>query len=450
MSDIKKQGDSDPALARLLAEALRPAGGAASDETCPDAGLLAAYADHNLDAAESAHWEEHFAGCARCQKILAVLTVSSEEPLGEAEVERFGRLAAAAGSAATGVGPHSAEVKKVVPFARPRTAWRWMAPAAGIAAAVALWIALRPAPPHGTSAFTAQKTTAQPSAAPGDSLEAKADVPAPPAAASSREVAPSPAGRQQLESPTLAQPQAKKNDQAANAQQIPQQSAAQADSVAAAPQPEGGLQGTVAPAPAQNSPGLAATEESPAAVSAAASATGAPRAAPNAGAAGGADATAAKAAAPAPAPASGAEAKSAENRTVQTFAARGIAGGIGAGLAGRAPVVLASPNRSVLWRLGPGGRIERSSDQGRTWRVQASGVTSDLLVGAAPSDTVVWIAGRAGVILRTTDGEHWQRVPSPDAAADWTSIEASDALHATIVSSDRRRFATEDGGQTWK
>ena len=253
MSDIKKQGDSDRALARLLAEALRPPDGAASDETCPDAGLLAAYADHNLDAAESAHWEEHFAGCARCQKILAVLTVSSEEPLGEAEVERFGRLAAAAGQRRHGAEPRSAEAKKVAPFARPRTAWRWMAPAAGIAAAAALWIALRPAPPRGTSAVTAQKTIAQPSAAPGESLEAKADVPAPPAAAS-REAEPAPPGPQQLKSPALAQPQAKKNDQAANVQQVPQQSAAQADSAAAAPQSVGGLQAAVAPAPAQNSP----------------------------------------------------------------------------------------------------------------------------------------------------------------------------------------------------
>jgi photosystem II stability/assembly factor-like uncharacterized protein len=104
----------------------------------------------------------------------------------------------------------------------------------------------------------------------------------------------------------------------------------------------------------------------------------------------------------------------------------------------------------MLWRLSPGGRIERSADQGRTWQQQSSGVTSDLLAGAAPSDTVAWIAGRAGVILRTTDGEHWQRVNSPDAATDWTAIEASDAQHATLTSADRRRFATQDGGQTWK
>ena len=119
-------------------------------------------------------------------------------------------------------------------------------------------------------------------------------------------------------------------------------------------------------------------------------------------------------------------------------------------MAGLLPVVVASPNRIVLWRLSSGGRVERSADQGKTWQLQSSGVTSDLLTGAAPSDKVAWVAGRAGVVLRTTDGEHWQRVASPAAAADWTSIEASDALRSTVTSGDGRHFATADGGQTWK
>ena len=440
MSDIKKQGDSERALARLLAEALRPPVGAASDEACPDAGLLAAYADHNLDIAETTRWEEHFAGCARCQKILAVLTVSSEEPLSEAEVERFGRLVAAAGSGVTATEPRALEAKeakKLASFARPRTAWRWLAPAVGIAAAAALWIALRPAPPRGSPAITAQKTIAQPSAASGESLEARAVVPAPPAAAS-REAEPSPPGPQQLKS--LAQPQKKESESAANARQAPLQPAAQASGAAAASQ-AADLQTTAAPASAEDSLEARVSKEPPA--------TGA-AAAPPAPALAAPSAAAPAPQAPAPAPASGTEAKTVENRPLQAFAARGTAGGIGAGVAGRVPVVVASPSRSVLWRLGPGGRIERSSDQGRTWLEQSSGVTSDLLGGAAPSDKAVWIAGRAGVILRTTDGERWQRAVSPDATADWTAIEAGDALHATVTSSDRRRFATEDGGQTWK
>lgn len=211
MSDIKKRGDSEQALARLLAEALRPPEGAASESDCPDAGSLAAYADHNLDAAETARCEEHFAGCARCQKVLAVLTVSGEEPLSEAELESFGRKLAAAEIGAPALEPRTVESRKIAPFARPRTTWRWLAPAAGIAAAAALWIALRPAPPRGGPAVTAQEAqnaNVQSSAAPDESLEAKADVPAPPGA-TRRETEPESLEKQQLKSPALIQPQEK-------------------------------------------------------------------------------------------------------------------------------------------------------------------------------------------------------------------------------------------------
>jgi photosystem II stability/assembly factor-like uncharacterized protein len=123
------------------------------------------------------------------------------------------------------------------------------------------------------------------------------------------------------------------------------------------------------------------------------------------------------------------------------------------------PIVFASPDRSALWRVGPGGLIENSSDRGQTWRPQASGVTADLLAGAAPSGKIAWAVGRGGIIVRTEDGQHWQRVMPPsfvDAAVaqnvappDWISIEARDGLQATIVSRDLHRYATADGGRTW-
>jgi Photosynthesis system II assembly factor YCF48 len=438
MSDTK-QNDSERALARLLAQALRPSGSAADDSACPDAELLAAYAEQNLETTEAAHWEEHFAGCARCQKILAVLTVSGEEPLSDREVEHFGRLAAAAG-AVPGTTQREApekEREKVASFVRPRTTWRWLAPAVGIAAAAALWIALRPAPPRGAPAITAQKTIGQPSApssaASGDSLIARADVPAPPAAAL-RDVAP----RQQLKSPAQSQLQKKETEGTTNVVQVPQQSAPQTGDAAAARRAQEGLQ-----APEALAQKAKASDEVSAARPVAAPPAPAPAAEPI-------DATAAQTPAPTAAGKTSenkaAQTKPSENRPLQAFALRGGA----AGLAGRPPIVLAAPNRNVLWRLGPASQIERSTDQGQTWQQQSSSVTSDLLAGSAPSDKVAWIVGRAGVLLRTTDGEHWQRVASPDPAADWIAIEASDALRATMTSADRRRFATDDGGQTWK
>jgi photosystem II stability/assembly factor-like uncharacterized protein len=110
----------------------------------------------------------------------------------------------------------------------------------------------------------------------------------------------------------------------------------------------------------------------------------------------------------------------------------------------------ASPDGSVLWRLGAGGSIERSTDRGQTWQQQASGVTTELLSGSAASNEVAWVVGRAGVILRTTDGVRWQRVASPNGATgDWAAVVARDALSASVVAADRRRFSTEDGGRTW-
>jgi hypothetical protein len=125
-----------------------------------------------------------------------------------------------------------------------------------------------------------------------------------------------------------------------------------------------------------------------------------------------------------------------------------------------APVFFASPTGKSRWRIGAGGSIERSIDEGRAWQAQPSGVQTDLLAGAAPSDQEAWVVGRANVILRTTDGIHWQRLSGPAAAAatgppspgpspDWVAITATDALHATVVAGDSRRFTTADGGVTW-
>jgi len=441
-----KQSHSHHARARRLAEALRPAT-AAGDSACPDAELLAAYADHNLDAAETARWEEHFAGCARCQDILAVLTVSAEEPLGGAEVERFDRRVAAATASASDPEPRGVESKRVAPVVRPRTAWRWVAPVVGIAAAAALWIALRPAPPRGTAANTAQNTSVppsglgarasggqasgnQPSATPDDSQMAQTEVPPPPAAVA-RGVE-----TRQLKSPALAEPevqlqaqaQAKKSEEAADATPAPPPAAPEAAGAAGAAGLQGGSGAAAVPGvnspEAQSARELAATPPAPTAVVPAARQ------------------------APAPAPASGEAAATTQQRPLQAFAARGIAGGI-AGAVAPPPLTFASPGGNVRWRIGPGGRVARSTDQAQNWAEQTSGVTSDLLAGSAPSDRVAWIAGRAGVVLRTIDGEHWQRVASPAGVIDWTGIAASDALHATVVA-DRRRFVTEDGGQTWK
>jgi hypothetical protein len=132
------------------------------------------------------------------------------------------------------------------------------------------------------------------------------------------------------------------------------------------------------------------------------------------------------------------------------------------------PALFASPDGKTFWRLGTSGRIEHSTDQGRNWQVQPSGVSTGLVTGVAVSDQVAWIIGSGGVLLRTTDGKQWQRVATPGSpraetsaagarAAEttaapppqWIQVDASDALHATITSSDSKQFATANGGLSW-
>ena len=114
------------------------------------------------------------------------------------------------------------------------------------------------------------------------------------------------------------------------------------------------------------------------------------------------------------------------------------------------PLVVIAPGGATQWRLRAGAIIEHSSDGGKTWSRQNSGITAELLVGSAPSEAACWLAGRGGTILRTTDsGAHWSRVVAP-FLGDISRISATDALHATIVISDPPvQFTTSDGGVLW-
>jgi len=431
----------ETALARLLAEALKPqlhSGVNANLSACPDAEILAAYAEHGLGEEETAHWESHFADCDRCQKIVAALAASGEA-ITQGEVERLGDLAAA--SVAREPVSRKTERSWMGIWRRP-TVWRWLVPVAGLASA-ALWFALRQAPPR--ESLSAEKITA-PSGAP-ESARTAAD------ASSSKpdetqiaqaNMPPPLAARSQT---TLRNKETAQGNYSGNAKQ---QTAGKQQEPGSAP---------YAAAVSEGDRALQALETREDAVKD----KKAPSARPTdqrtndelTSVTPGAPAGAAAPSAPAPAQ-TGERAPSprldAGIRTSASNEMKALA---------KAPersVIFGSPDRMALWRLGSGGLIEHSTDQGRAWQRQTSGVTADLLAGAAPSEKVAWAVGQAGIILRTEDGEHWQRVPPPEtvetrvsstAAPDWIGVKARDALHVTIISRDGRRFVTEDGGRNW-
>ena len=400
-----EEAERDRALARLMRDALAP-GDLSACADCPETEVLAAYADRGLTSVQVEHWEQHFASCRRCQKMLALLAASAEEPVGQGL-------------------PDTAVAEPVRPVARPKPAipwfWRWtrlaLVPAVGAVAAAMIWFVLRPTTPNVPS--IAENRVAPTAPLSDQTAIPRVPPPQPPRLEDSRapaDVAPSrqpePArdslrakqGERQEDVATLAPPAA------------PTQPPSAILDSAAANEPSGGKETLSAQAgQAQATTDTFSTAK----------------------------------ALPAEREAKMKTSSSEQARKPAVPGASNRVAGLSA--APTQPATFGPNDRSVLWRAGTGGHIEHSTDQGRTWQAQTSNVSTDLLAGAAVSREAAWVVGRAGVILRTTDGASWQRVAPPNGLAlDWTSVGTTDALHVTIVSADQRRFATADGGRTWQ
>jgi len=468
--DESKDRRREETLAQRVGQALDQMNPSGVDE-CPNAGIIAAYSDHGLALDETARWESHFATCARCRKILRVLAASSDTPLAENEVARLGELVAAARvPARTAAGGQGSKI------AQPK-AWdwrvRWLAPALGAAAVLAVWFAMRPprrsvAPvPPPVLVAQAPKEEALPNSAPADQPTANL-------LRDDRQAAASPSTRQKALTPSLdsenkvaiggaasandslsrvtpVTPDAvgelqKKDefDQRANEREA--RSEANLPSPPPAPPPAKVGTSTGAPAVPQSNAKSASDLHSE---------KGAPAEALQSQAA---NALSLPQPVPKPEAAAGAVAQAETSSRPSTNAQSRQAFGALKAKEPTPPVLVRSPvSDAVLWRAGSGGTIERSTDSGRSWAPQSSPAREDWLSGAAVSNAVCWLAGRNGAIARTEDGAQWDRVPPPMQAArsdgtlpDWTVITVRDAQTATVTASDGRRFATADGGKTWQ
>lgn len=337
---MARDRERDAGMDQLLRAAMT-AGEAGTAGVCPSADELAAYVEGTLPAGEREAMEPHLAGCALCQEALALMATMPEAP---ASVSH-----------------------------RPRghtwwpANWRaWLVPAAGLASAVILYVALRP-------------ETALPPAPLSEPMAATVPAEAPMTGGAVHDEA---TGR-------------------AAAELAPRVPEADAPRAKAAPKDR-------APAATGTQDVMAKTEEQPA-----------------------------RMAAPVPPPPPAAEAMAAG----QALEARpGAVGGVLAMKSTRAP--------EFLWRVEPGGRILGSVDEGRTWQLEYE-ATGELNARSAPSREVCWAVGPSGLVVRTTDGRTWQTVPFPEPL-DLVAVSATSALRATVRTHDGRRFATDDGGATWK
>ncbi|MBZ5528152.1 MAG: zf-HC2 domain-containing protein [Acidobacteriia bacterium] len=438
MSAADKQKEFDELLARHVRRAVREDEGGA----CPEANLLAAYQEHALSAEEAAACKEHFAGCARCREILAALEDSEGIP-----AEEPARVAAPA--------PGAGEAKRA-----GRPMW-WMAPAGVLAAAMMLWIVTRVekrAVRTGTADVQVAENRPQAPPVPGAAV--------PPAAPAEQRAA------DRLDvtrGPAAARTGAKSLDKDAgvvgfisgNAAEPP---APQENEIVAAKKKTGGLEKSAAGE-------VGGKSETFADAGAIRSRRGEKSVAkPDAAGAGETLGLVSSAAAPAAAaPVAKQQEKYAvandENQVQlkEEAAARAVAvqrekvarddvGQRTTALEQKmlpAMTLITAPGGRVQWSAGPMGRIERSTDGGRSWELQSSGVRVELLAGDSTGEEVCWVVGRQGTILLTTDGRNWRKISAP-AAVNFVGVTASDERKATIWGAGSgERYSTEDGGAHW-
>jgi hypothetical protein len=420
---------------------------------CPDVSIIAAYHDRSLGHGDRALWERHFARCARCTGQIAALAridnaieptrVASAQALGGARREWW----------------------------TPRVAFPIAALGAAAVALIAIAIRVTTAERGWLGSDAQSEFQAKPLAA--NTLDANANQSSPPKSAgagalsgSNSLMAMNEAARAQPETASTrnspaahlehraAEAKSRLRDQAtisSRGQLMGKARASQSDrekmEVAAANPP---------PPPSASAAATAASEDSDKAFS-----SGVSSAMPAA------PATARESAAPPVASAEGAPA-------LPSHAGIGIGSGV-AGGANRAAtsgsavgaavakysansgnfmgsangVVIKSADHATIWRAGQNGTISRYNFAAGGWDPQASGVTVDLVAGSAPASSICWIVGRAGTILRTLDGFHWTKIGAP-VGDDLVTVVANSATDATITDAAGLRFATSDGGLTWR
>ncbi|MFY9530725.1 MAG: YCF48-related protein [Candidatus Acidiferrales bacterium] len=379
---------------------------------CPGPDELAAYYEKSLPSAEAARWETHFSNCAHCRMQLAAIARA-----GEADAQP----------------QHGPWVWGLM------WNWRWLVPAATALAVLVVWFALRPT--RGILQHPANgRTEVAMNAPPVVSAPASPTAEKPASAGSSSTSSPPTAeSRESVAGATKSLPAGAfaKKPLAAPQAGIPRGASKPALALPPAPAPPPEAKTELAEKAKEESSPAAAMDQmvevAPAPAANPQNATGdLGRAAQGSKDAAASDERKSRAA--------GALARNALRASPAQLQTLGVRSG---------EAFISDPEKTILWRVGPAGSIERSDNAGLSWQQQLSRISEDLLAGSAPSAKTCWVVGRAGVVLRTTDGQTWRQLASP-TAADLVGVQAQDARQATVKTADGRSFVTADGGKTWQ
>ncbi|MGA8869622.1 MAG: zf-HC2 domain-containing protein [Candidatus Acidiferrales bacterium] len=431
--------ERDDAMAGLLKRTL--AGDAGAGDDCPGPDILAAYFERSLDADETAHVELHLSECARCREQLAALGRAEE-------------------AAATQV----ADTPRRQPRASWLWDWRWLAPVAAVLILTAVWATRRPEFTRIAEQPTpksAEVTPSQPAlqAPPRDKQLSQPSLiaPAPSAVPTPTKAAPAAISRE-------AKSQIRVDSQIAGSPPPPKPAASSGNAVSAENLPFS-ARDLVAPntlskktvAPQKSSTERTANAASPSAnesveIESAAPAVAPPQAAPQSGAPMMAGAGRGNGAGVAGGVAAGAIALDSAKAKQQRIATNGRQDQAEILTATQeqlsASFVVRPPDKSVLWRIGNAGFIERSGDAGLTWSGTLPKQNAHYAAGSAPSAKVCWLVGNDGIILLTQDAANWQTIPPP-TQTNFVAVAARDAWTATVTTADGRKFTTTNQGESW-
>ena len=477
--------DRDRNFEKALARQMRTNASEAFD--CPDAETLAAYHDRMLSPEEMTAQKSHIAACPRCQEILATLEITEAIPSGAEDSEKiFEKPTVEVLGKAVAMAATSAKSASVREMSKRKTYLRWAVPAGAIAAGLLIWVSLdssrKAKMPVQTSAPVEiaenrqQKAPELLAVKPAD--EATAPTSRVPAKTSMGE---RDRAKQELEldagklkgqdkiaalgktnartydhGPRIAQNQTQNSNQYRVQNGIQNQDGAlykSNETLTVSPRVE--------PPPA-NAPQRAevqakAVPPAPATASEAVSADmDARKDAKTDSLAASSEVTTGVAGAKVQTKTTAKEKKAADAETKalrELQSAQSVSGFNAASLRDTGMTeerFVHSPDSRIFWFIAPGGQVFKTEDAGKTIHGQEIGPGMKALGGSSPDANVCWIVAQNGTLLRTVDGgNHWVKISAPESV-NFTSVSASDALHAVISdASGKVRYSTADGGATW-
>jgi len=101
------------------------------------------------------------------------------------------------------------------------------------------------------------------------------------------------------------------------------------------------------------------------------------------------------------------------------------------------------------WVIGIDGTILHTADGGNTWVKQNSGTTKHLFGIAFTDKDYGWVVGEFSTILHTTDGGNTWAPQQPEADKIYNSVCFVDRQNGFIVGESGAMARTTDGGKTW-